>query len=97
MGWLLQLCFNKKYSDVKLLIYKYVRFQVKELDLEAVKELAVEELDLEREGSGKEHELEREGSSARDGGRSAARGTAAESQGGPAGARARPGRRAGRS
>jgi hypothetical protein len=70
---------------------------VKELDLKAVKELAVEELDLEvvEELAVEELNFEREGSGARDGRRSAARGTAADAQGGPAGARARPGRRAG--
>jgi hypothetical protein len=69
---------------------------VKELDLKAVKELAVEDLDLEvmEELAVEELNFEREGSGARDGRRSAARGTAVDAQGGPAGARARLGRRA---
>jgi hypothetical protein len=44
---------------------------------------------------GSELNFEREGSGARDGGRSAARGTEADAQGGPAGAPAWTGRRAG--
>jgi hypothetical protein len=59
---------------------------VEELDLEVVEELALEEFNFEREGS-----------SAQDGGRSAARGTTADAHGGPTGAQARPGRRAGQS